>query len=121
MTRKPTKLKPPSRRRDAVKKKLATRGGFRKGQSGNPAGRPKGAINKVTRDIREFCQQLLADDVYQRRFLACLQTGTLAPRLEELVWHYAYGKPAQSFDLKGDGFDVLAAALRGDLVRSGHE
>jgi len=27
--------------------------GFKKGQSGNPAGKPKGTLNKATRDVRE--------------------------------------------------------------------
>lgn len=33
---------------------------FKPGQSGNPAGRPKGAVNKVTRTVREAFEEAFA-------------------------------------------------------------
>lgn len=34
---------------------------FKKGQSGNPAGKPKGAVNKTDEHLREFLRQITAD------------------------------------------------------------
>ena len=55
-----------------VNKRNATGiGGFRPGQSGNPAGRPKGALNKTTAALKDMILGSL-DDVGGRQYLARL-------------------------------------------------
>ncbi|MEG1543263.1 MAG: DUF5681 domain-containing protein [Tannerellaceae bacterium] len=39
--------------------------GQRKGQTGNPNGKPKGATNKTTRQAREMIQKLFDDNIDQ--------------------------------------------------------
>ena len=39
--------------------KVINGGQFRKGKSGNPAGKPKGTLNKTTTDLRAFVNELL--------------------------------------------------------------
>lgn len=55
-------------------------------------GRPKGATNKITREIRELSQGLLTDPAYLESLRRRLTSGK-APHMETLLHHYAYGKP----------------------------
>lgn len=87
--------------------KTTARRGFPKGKSGNPKGRPKGALNKVTRDAKTLCIELVSDPAYQARFQKAWRTRTLPARLEELVWAYAFGKPTGSVEVTGS-FDHAA-------------
>ena len=36
--------------------------GFKKGESGNPEGRPKGSLNKTTNEIRELISKAIDTD-----------------------------------------------------------
>lgn len=60
-------------------------------QPGNP-GKPKGAIAKATREVREIAQRLVEDEKYVASLTERLRRGT-APHMETLLFHYAYGKP----------------------------
>lgn len=75
----------------------------RKGNSGTfgqgrvPAGRPKGALNKGTREIKEFGRALLEDEQYQINLQQRLRDGT-AGAVEPLLYHYVYGKPKETIE-----------------------
>lgn len=74
---------------------------FKKGQSGNPNGRPKGAKSKVTQEWQETAQRLLSDKAYRDKLKARLHEGSLAPVLEAKLWAHAYGEPASDDSAKG--------------------
>ena len=44
--------------------------GLKKGQTNNPAGRPKGAINKANRELRDMIKDFLVENLenFQRAF-----------------------------------------------------
>ena len=66
---------------------------FTPGQSGNPKGRPKGALSKVTLEARAACAAIVDDPDYRQKLTARAKAGTLPPGIEVMLWHYAKGKP----------------------------
>lgn len=66
---------------------------------GGSTGRPKGCLNKVTRDVQLLAKQFVDDASYRTSLKGRLAKGQ-APHMETLLWHYAYGKPKESLDVK---------------------
>jgi hypothetical protein len=66
---------------------------------GGSPGRPKGVPNKITVEARDLAQKLLDDPKYADGFKKRLLAGELAPALESMVWHYAYGKPIERLEV----------------------
>jgi hypothetical protein len=65
--------------------------------TGNPGGgRPKGAQNKATLEIKEFARNFLMSDRYRRTLERRILAGT-APQMEMLLHHYAFGKPTDKY------------------------
>ncbi len=64
---------------------------------GNPGGgRPKGAQNKATLEIKEFASNFLMSDRYRRTLERRILAGT-APQMEMMLHHYAFGKPMDKY------------------------
>ncbi len=87
---------------------------FRPGESGNPAGRGKGTLNKATLEIRLAARQIVEDPTYREKLLAAARARKLAPAVECLLLYYAYGKPKDAVDVSVSvqgGADVLADTL----------
>jgi hypothetical protein len=64
-------------------------------------GRPKGAINKATREIKDFARNILERPEYVASLARRLDKGD-APHMETLLHHYAYGKPREGMDVSGE-------------------
>lgn len=95
------------------------RGRWKHGQSGNPHGRPKGRKNKATAEVQLLHRQLVNDSAYRRTLLRRLRSGKLAPAVECLLWHYAYGKPKDT--IQHEGGDVpLKFTLNLDVAKGGN-
>jgi len=66
---------------------------------GDPrAGRPKGATNVASREIKDVARRLLEDAAYQARLVTRLRAGK-APHVEVLLFHYAFGKPTERYEV----------------------
>ncbi len=94
----------------------ATRRGFTKGQSGNPAGRRPGSKNKATREIKAFCLKLFERKTFQRNLTKAWDDLTLDPAYRQLLTYYAFGKPVTSVQVgaTGDLARLLADADTGE-------
>lgn len=59
-------------------------------------GRKSGTPNKATVEIKEFARSILEDPLYQQRLRNRVIQGK-ASQVEVLLFHYAYGKPKETF------------------------
>lgn len=77
-------------------------------------GRQKGTPNKITTEAQDLARQLLASPKYLAKLQRRLDSGRIAPAVETTLWHYAYGKPAESVKHSGKVTigDVLDASWR---------
>lgn len=84
----------------SAKKAPDTSTRFPKGKSGNPKGRTPGSTNKATREVKALARSILENVVVQNRMLLDAQRGRLAPPVMTMLFHYAYGKPKESVEVK---------------------
>jgi hypothetical protein len=80
----------------------------------------KGAANKVTREVREVATELVESPQYRAHLERRLISGQIAPAIEVMLWHFAYGRLLGRFvqpaDAAAAARHVLAIALNGTLV-----
>ena len=64
---------------------------FEKGQSGNPSGRPQGAKNKSSVELKLSIQEAVNWDAIIQKLSELAQEGNL--RAVEILLSYGFGKP----------------------------
>ena len=79
---------------------------FKKGGKGGP-GRKKGVPNKISKEAKGICVDMLTDPEYIRSLARRLHGGTLAPGMETMVWYYGFGKPIERIKHSGDSFATI--------------
>lgn len=73
-------------------------------------GRPKGAKNKATVEMKDISRRMLSSAGYRANLQERLEAGKLAPAVECMLYHYAYGKPTETHEHTGPGGAPLAPA-----------
>ena len=91
-------------------------------------GRPKGVPNKATADAKAFAEGLVDDPVYRAKLARDLRARKIAPPIEQMLWHYAKGKPKDAIELEGsldldalnqESDDELKARLEALMAKAG--
>lgn len=80
-------------------------------------GRPPGALNRTSRQAREFAQMLVSSPAYRFSLIARIKAGTLPPAIETMIWHYAFGKPKETIELVDDREKDFSSTTTQDLAK----
>jgi hypothetical protein len=84
-------------------------------QGKKTGGRRKGTLNAATREIKAVANRLLTDRDYMTSLRLRLRSGEIAPAVEVLLYHYAYGQPTKKVELSGTLTleEIIAGKRRG--------
>ena len=91
-------------------RKTAKRVGRPKG-SPKTGGRKKGTPNKVTTEVGQFFRA--ESEAYRQNLTRRLEEGKVAPAVEALAFHYAYGKPKETIAVHTRTLEELILADAG--------
>jgi hypothetical protein len=84
-------------------------------------GRTKGSVNKIAgvpvNHVRDICRSMIDGPVYRAKLLARLESGKIAPAVETMLWHYAYGKPVETVELTGKDGGPMKHHVRITIVK----
>lgn len=70
-------------------------------------GRPKGSLNRVTQQAREFARQFLDSEDYRASIERRIKNDALPGGVEVMLWYYAFGKPTDKIEVILEGADAL--------------
>jgi hypothetical protein len=91
---------------------------FKPGKSGNPAGRPKGAENKATREFKEWAEQFFTSQQWRASAQKRMLQGK-APHLESYALALLCGRPKESHEHSGEGGGPIQVTFGGRYRSTG--
>jgi hypothetical protein len=84
---------------------------FAKGQGG----RPRGTLNTITVEVRDLARSIVEDPSYLEKLKQRIIAGK-APHMEQLLFHYAFGKPKEHIEVSNS--EAIVQALREGRARA---
>lgn len=81
-------------------------------------GRTPGVPNRVTVEMKRFCNDVLSDPVYVASVWRRIRNDTLPPAVETMFYYYAAGKPKERVEFGADKTlaDLVAEAANRKLA-----
>ncbi len=59
-------------------------------------------------EAKTFARDILRSEKYKKTLRVRAENGTLPAAVEQMLWHYAYGKPVEQIEVRGLGADLSA-------------
>lgn len=78
---------------------------FQKGMT-KLGGRKLGVQNQATIEIKDFSRSILEDTSYQTKLRQRIIDGD-APQIEQLLYHYGYGRPKTELEVNRRSINVI--------------
>jgi hypothetical protein len=75
-------------------------------------GRKKGTPNVATAEAKTFATRLVTDKSYRANLRKRLLNGKLHPGVEQMLWHYAHGKPKDTLEIERNPYHVDVERIR---------
>lgn len=63
-------------------------------------GQNAGTTELTRREAQSFCRTILTSSSYRDKLKAKAESGDLHPSIEVMLWHYAFGKPAEEVTIR---------------------
>jgi hypothetical protein len=76
----------------------------------NPTGR-RGVIGLDKRVAREAASKIVEDPIYLGTLLSRARAGTLHAAIEQMLWHYRYGKPVDRVEVTAPKEDLSSLTV----------
>lgn len=76
-----------------------------------------GATPAVKREAQVFARGILESDEYRAKLRTRALAGDLPPAVETMLWHYAYGKPAETLNVN-TGAEDYSALTTTELIQT---
>ena len=58
-------------------------------------------VISLSAEAKAVCAAIVDDPAYRKKLIARAKAGELAPAIEAMLWHYAYGKPKEQVEHSG--------------------
>lgn len=81
-------------------------------------GQNSGVTELTRREAQSFCKTILTSDTYRNQLKEKAEKGNLHPSIEAMLWHYAFGKPAEEVNVNvSEDLSQLSTEQLGERVQ----